>query len=187
MIVGISGSLRKASLNTALLRAATDLVPQGTRLEIASIRDIPLYDGDLEAKQGIPQSVQMLKDQIAKSRGLLIATPEYNNGIPGVLKNALDWLSRPASDIGHVFGGRPVAVMGASPGRFGTMMAQAAWLPVLRALSVEPFWGPRMLVAGASKVFDASGTLVDEDTRRRLRDFVEAFAQFTIAHPQTRQ
>jgi len=178
-IVGIAGSLREASYNRALLRAAAELSPPGTTLEIASIREVPLYDGDLEKERGIPDAVSKLKDQIATADGLLLVTPEYNNSIPGVLKNAIDWLSRPSSDIERVFGQRPVAVMGASPGRFGTALSQAAWLPVLRTLGTRPWWGPRLLVSGASSVFDEAGRLVDDGVRKRLRDFMAGFAAFT--------
>src|SRR3954447_4943209 len=121
-LIGLSGSLRSGSYNTALLHVATRLIPEGATLEGATIRDIPLYDGDMEAKEGIPAPVAALKDQIAAADGLLLATPEYNNSVPGVFKNAVDWLSRPSPDIGRVLGGKPVAIMGASPGGFGTVL-----------------------------------------------------------------
>src|SRR3954466_11967441 len=119
-IIGIAGSLRMASFNAALLRAAAHAAPAGARLEIASIRDIPLYDEDLEEQRGIPLAVQQLKERIARADGLVLATPEYNESLPGVLKNAIDWLSRPSNDMARVFGDRPVALMGASSGRGGT-------------------------------------------------------------------
>src|SRR5262245_30816970 len=122
-IVGISGALRQGSYNAALLRGAVDLAPAGLVIEIASIRGIPLYDGDLEAADGIPEPVRMLKDLIAAADGLLLVTPEYNNSVPGVFKNAIDWLSRPPKDIPRVFGGKPVALMGATPGSGGTALA----------------------------------------------------------------
>lgn len=174
-VLGISGSLRKGSLNSALLRAAAELMPPGATLQIGTIEGIPLYDGDLEAAQGIPASVVALKDQIAASDGLLLATPEYNNSIPGVLKNAIDWASRPATDIGHVFGGRPTALMGASPGSFGTILSQNAWLPVLRTLGLDLWSGGRLMVPGASAAFDASGRLVDQKTRDRLAAYLTGF------------
>lgn len=125
-LVGLSGSLRKGSFNAALLRAAVEQAPQDAVITIGSIRGIPLYDGDIEDNEGIPKPVEALKDMIAQADGLLLMTPEYNNSMPGVLKNAIDWLSRPPADIGRVFGGKPVAVMGASPGTFGTILSQNA-------------------------------------------------------------
>lgn len=177
-IVGIAGSLRRGSYNAALLRAAAELAPPGMMIEQASIRGIPLYDGDVEAESGLPAVVRELKERIAGSSGLLLVTPEYNNSVPGVLKNAIDWLSRPSSDIPRVFGGRPVAVMGASAGRFGTTMAQAAWLPVLRVLRMRPWWGSALRVGTASKVFDESGRLSDEGVRSELAAFLAGFAEF---------
>src|SRR5579862_5761401 len=159
-VLGISGSLRRGSYNTALLRAATRLMPEDATLEVASIRGIPLYDGDVEA-QGIPPSVSQLKEAIVAADGVLLVTPEYNNSIPGVFKNAIDWLSRPATDIPRVFGGRPFALMGASPGPFGTSLSQAAWLPVLRTLGTRPWFGGRMLVTRAAEAFDATASLTD--------------------------
>jgi len=175
-ITGISGSIRRASLNAGLLRAAGALTPDGIAFRIASIEGIPLYDADVEASRGLPPSVVALKDAIAAADGVILATPEYNNGVPGVLKNAIDWASRPSSDIGRVFGGRPVAVIGASPGGFGTVLAQNAWLPVLRALGARPWTGGRLMVSRASGLFDGDGELTDEATREKVRDFVAGFA-----------
>lgn len=174
-IVGIAGSLRKGSYNASLLRAAAELAPATVRFEIASIRGIPLYDGDVEAESGIPDAVKELKDKLAGADGFFLATPEYNSSVPGVLKNAIDWLSRPAADIPRVFGGLPVAILGASPGRFGTLLSQTAWLPILRALEMRIWNGPRLAVGGASKVFDESGKLVDDGIRKHLGGFVEGF------------
>ena len=174
-LVGVSGSLRAASYNSALLRAAQAMTPDGVDLIEGSIRGVPLYDGDLERDQGLPEAVVVLKALIADSDGLLLFTPEYNNGVPGVFKNAIDWLSRPASDIDRVFGGRPVAVLGASPGPFGTVMSQAAWLPVLRTLGTAPWFGGRMMLSHAGSAFDADGQLTDEDARRRLGRFINGF------------
>ena len=142
-ILGIAGSLRHSSFNDALLRAAAAAAPAGCTVDIASIRGIPLYDGDVEDATGVPEVVETLKERVAAADGLLLVTPEYNNSIPGVLKNAIDWLSRPASDVPRVFGNRPIALMGATPGRGGTILAQAAWLPVLRTLGTRPWFGPR--------------------------------------------
>jgi chromate reductase len=177
-IIGISGSLRTGSINGALLRAAAQLMPSGSQFEIATIKGIPLYDGDLETEEGLPQSVHALKDRIAAADGLLLATPEYNNGIPGVFKNAIDWLSRPPADIPRVFRDRPVAVIGASPGGFGTILAQEAWLPVLRTLGTSPWFGGRLMVSRAGSVFDAEGNLVDDKIREQLQQFLQGFVAF---------
>ena len=177
-IVGISGSLRRGSFNTALLRAAVELMPANAELRIESIEGIPLYNGDIEAAEGIPSRVAELKKTIAASDGLLLVTPEYNNSMPGVLKNAVDWLSRPASDIKVVFGGKPVAVMGASPGKFGTILSQNAWLPVLRTLGTKPWFGGRLLVSGAQTVFDEYGKLIDDAIKKHLEQFLHGFVEF---------
>jgi NAD(P)H-dependent FMN reductase len=177
-LVGVSGSLRKKSFNSALLRAAAEMVPDGVDLTIGSIRNIPLYDADVEVEQGIPKPVADLKDAIAAADGLLLVTPEYNNSVPGVLKNAVDWLSRPAEDIKRVFGGKPVAVMGVSAGGFGTVLSQNAWLSVLRHLGTAPWHGGRLLVSRAQGVFDEGGAISDEAVREQLRTFLHGFAAF---------
>ena len=182
-IVGIAGSLRAGSFNAALLRAAVEECPQQATLAIESIRGIPLYDGDVEAAQGIPARAAELKERIAAADALLLVTPEYNNSIPGVFKNAIDWLSRPASDIARVFGGRSVAMMGATPGRGGTTLAQAAWLPVVRVLGMRPWFGRTLYVANAGSVFDKDGKLVDEQVRKQLTAFMAGFAEFVIHSP----
>lgn len=177
-IVALSGSLRSGSYNSALLRAAQQVLPPDVQLEIGSIKGIPLYDGDVEASDGIPAAVQALKASIIQADGLLLASPEYNNSIPGVLKNAIDWLSRPPADTGKVFGNKAVAVIGASPGGFGTILAQAAWLPVLRTLGTRPWFGGRLMVSRAGQVFDAAGELKDEVVRKQLSEFMAGFAGF---------
>lgn len=174
-ILGLSGSLRSGSYNTALLRAAAGLMPAGATLDIATLHGIPLYDGDSEARDGLPAAVQELKERIVACDALLLATPEYNNGIPGVLKNGIDWLSRPNSDIARVFGNRPVAVVGASPGGFGTVLAQNAWLPVLRTLGTRPWFGGRLMVSRAGQVFNGSGDMVDEKVKEQLQQFLQGF------------
>src|SRR5262247_109526 len=153
-ILGIAGSLRQSSFNAALLRAAAAVAPAGCTVDIVSIRGIPLYDGDVEEATGVPEVVETLKERVAAADGLLLVTPEYNNSIPGVFKNAIDWLSRPPKDIARVFKGRPVALIGASPGPFGTISSQSAWLTVLRALQMKPWYGQRLLVSRAESVFD---------------------------------
>jgi NAD(P)H-dependent FMN reductase len=177
-ILGISGSLRAGSLNSALLRAAAGEMPSGATLVQGTIKGIPLYDGDVEAQQGIPPIVAALKEQIASADGLLLVTPEYNNSIPGVFKNAIDWLSRPSADIARVFGGRPVAVIGASPGGFGTLLSQTAWLPVLKTLGTQTWFGGRLQVSRAGEVFDANGALKDARVRDQLRAFLAGFVAF---------
>ncbi len=177
-ILGISGSLRAASFNTALLRAAQQAAGDGIELEAATLHGIPLYDGDDEAANGIPEAVSALKERIVASDGVLLVTPEYNNGVPGVFKNAIDWLSRPANDIARVFGGRPFALVGASPGGFGTILSQDHWLPVLKTLGVDLWAGSKLYVSRAGQAFDASGELVDDKVRAQLAEFVRGFAAF---------
>ena len=173
-ILGLSGSLRRASFNAGLLRAAAGMTPAGTTILQGSIREVPLYDGDLESASGLPPAVQELQAQLAAADGLLLVTPEYNNGMPGVFKNAIDWMSR-GEGLG-LFRGKPVAVLGASPGGFGTVLAQNHWLPVLRTLGTKPWFQGRMLVSRAGGLFDAEGNLTDERTRAALADFVAGFA-----------
>lgn len=177
-ILGISGSLRKQSFNTALLKAARSVIPADCTFDIATLHGIPLYDGDLEQQDGIPPAVAALKDRVLGCDGLLLATPEYNNSIPGVFKNAIDWLSRPAAEIPAVFGNRPVALIGASPGGFGTILSQNAWLPVFRTLGVRFWTGGRLLASRAGGLFDADGNLVDERMRDQLQTFVRGFAEY---------
>ena len=177
-ILGISGSLRAGSFNTALLHAGKRAAGNGIELDIATLHGIPLYDGDAEAKDGIPDAVAALKARIIASDGVLLATPEYNNGVPGVFKNAIDWLSRPPADIPQVFGERPFALVGASPGGFGTILSQAHWLPVLKTLGVRLWSGQKLLVSHAGQAFDGDGDLADEKMREQLAGFLRGFAAF---------
>ena len=174
-LIGISGSLRKASLNTALLNAACERCPE--LLQAADIRDIPLYDGDLE-DAGTPAAVLELKRQVVQADGLLLVSPEYNNSIPGVLKNAVDWLSRSTGDSPQVFKGKPVAVIGATPGGWGTLLCQDAWLSVFRGLGAHHWAGGRLPVSRAHQVFDEEGRLADDKLAERLESFVRDFARF---------
>lgn len=176
-IVGISGSLRKASFNTGLLRAAAEVMPEGASLEVHGIAGIPLYNADDEAESGIPPAVAALKAAMMSADGVLLVTPEYNNSMPGAFKNAIDWASRPSEDIGKVFGGRPFAVIGASPGGFGTILAQNAWLSTLRTLGTAPWFGGRLQVSRAGKVFSTDGELQDDAVREQLRGFMAGFVQ----------
>lgn len=160
-ILGIAGSLRTASLNRALLDAAAELAPEGVTLTVAELEGIPLFNADLEP---VPV-VEAFKQAIADADAVLIATPEYNYGIPGVLKNALDWASRPA--YRSVFAGKPVAVVSASPSIVGGVRAQGHLKLVLLGMASEVFPYPEFLVTGAHHKFD-SGRLTDESTREHL-------------------
>jgi len=177
-LIGVSGSLRQGSFNASLLRAAAELMPPAAELAIGTLRGVPLYDADVEASEGIPAAVIALKESLAGADGLLLATPEYNNSIPGVTKNAIDWMSRPASDIARVFRGKPVALMGASPGGFGTILGQNAWLPVFRTLGAQLWSEGRLLVSRASAVFANDGTLSDPKVRQALQGFLADYVAF---------
>lgn len=173
-ILGLSGSLRRTSFNSGLLRAAQEAAPDGIEIVIGSIRDVPLYDGDDEAANGTPPAVAELNRQLAAADGLLLVTPEYNNGLPGVFKNAIDWMSR--GEDRKNFIGKPVAVTGTSPGNFGTTHAQIQWLQVLRSLGTRQWHGGLLMVSGAADLFDADSNLTDDKTRQKLADFVAGFA-----------
>ncbi|HUK01707.1 MAG TPA: NADPH-dependent FMN reductase [Steroidobacteraceae bacterium] len=176
-ILGISGSLRRGSFNAGLLRAAVELAAPGAQIETGTIEGIPLYNNDEETASGVPPAVARLKERVLANQALLLVTPEYNNSIPGVFKNAIDWLSRPPADIPRILAGRPVALIGASPGRFGTINSQTAWLTVLRALRMRPWFGGNLYVSGAASLFDAAGKLTDQPTRERLAEFLQGFAK----------
>jgi chromate reductase len=175
-LLGLSGSLRAGSYNTALLRAAAGLMPPGATLEIATPHGIPLYGGDLEAREGIPPAVQALKERIVAADGLLLATPEYNNGMPGVLKNAIDWLSRPPR--GSALNGKVAAVMGASPGMTGTARSESQLRQPFVFTNTYALLQPEVLVARAHEKFDADGRLVDQPTRDFLATFLQRFAEY---------
>jgi chromate reductase, NAD(P)H dehydrogenase (quinone) len=175
-VLGIAGSLRAGSYNRALLRAAATLLPEGMMLETAEIGDIPLYDADLEAK-GIPEVVKQLKMKMAAADAVLIATPEYNYSIPGVLKNAIDWVSR-APD--PPLTGKPAAIMGASMGMMGTVRSQLHLRQVCVFLNVLLMNKPEVLVARAQEKFGADGTLTDEPTREAVRKLLVALRDWTL-------
>lgn len=177
-LVALSGSTRRASFNTSLARACSVLVPEGVSVDVQTPAGIPLYDGDVEAEHGVPEAVEALKERIVAADGVILVTPEYNQGVPGVLKNAVDWLSRPPSDIARVFGGRPFALCGASAGAMGTRSAQYAWLPTLRALGVHLWNGGTLYAPSAGNLFDDAGRLADERMRERIEGFVGGFAGF---------
>jgi chromate reductase len=174
-VVGISGSLRKASFNTALLRAAIAAAPAGVDASIADISDLPLYDDDVRA-QGFPAPVARLREQIARADALVIATPEYNYSIPGVLKNAIDWGSR-GSD--HPFAGKPLAILGASQSMSGTMRAQYHLRQIAVFLDMHPINKPEIFVRMAQNAFDASGALTDEGTAKLLPPMWTALVAWT--------
>jgi len=176
-IVGISGSTRRGSFNSALLRALAAAAPQGAQVRIESIAAIPLYNGDEEAEHGVPEPVGRLKDAIAAADALLLVTPEYNNSIPGVAKNAIDWCTRPPKDVPRVFGGRPVAIAGASPGGFGTVLSQNAWLPVFRTIGANLYPG-KLLVSRAGSVFDANGDITDAAVKESVGKFMAGFVAY---------
>lgn len=177
-LLGISGSLRARSFNTALMNAAASPASSYANYTCTTLEGIPLYNADIESKEGIPTAVERLKGAIAGADGVLFFTPEYNNSLPGVFKNAIDWASRPASDIKSVFGGKPVAVLGASMGNFGTVLSQNAWLPVIRTLGMDPWFGGRLMLSRAQDVFDESGELKDASAARKLEEFIGGFAKF---------
>jgi chromate reductase len=176
-IVGISGSTRRGSFNSSLLRALAAAASQDVAVRIESIAPIPLYNGDDEATRGIPDAVAKLKDAIASAQGLLFVTPEYNNSLPGVAKNAIDWCSRPPADVPRVFRDKPVAIAGASPGGFGTILSQNAWLPVFRTLGMDLYSG-KLLVSRASNVFDANGNITDAAVKDSVAKFMAGFIAF---------
>jgi chromate reductase len=176
-ILGISGSLRKDSHNTALLRAAAELLPPGVELELFDgLRDVPPYDADQDAPDLHAPGVIALKEAIDRADAVLIATPEYNHSIPGVLKNALDWASRPVSD--SVLRGKPAAVIGASTGLFGAVWAQAEVRKVLTAIGADVV-DRELPVMQAHQHFDEDGNLHAEDVRGQLADHVTALVRAT--------
>lgn len=165
-VLGIAGSLRRGSCNRALLREAVAAAPDGMRVETFDLAGLPLYHGDVE-KEGDPAAVAALKDAIRGADALLIATPEYQHSVPGVLKNALDWASRPPKD--PPLGRKPVAIMGASTGAYGTARAQADLRKVLVYNDALVLQRPEVMVPKAASAFDAELRLTDEDARGFLR------------------
>jgi chromate reductase len=174
--LGIAGSLRRASMNRGLIRAAIELAPRGTTVDAWDIADIPLFNADVEA-QGEPAPVAAFKQAIAAADALLIATPEYNHCVPGVLKNAIDWASRPARQ--SVLTNKPVAVMGASTGRGGTARAQAHLRDGLAYTNGLVLPLPEVLVDLGAGKFDGDGNLLDEGTRDEVRDLLVSLAAWT--------
>jgi chromate reductase len=177
VVCGIAGSLRRGSYNQALLRAAGELAPPGMELRVFDrLAEIPLFSEDVEA-EGDPEPVQALKRAIAEADALLVATPEYNFGVPGVLKNAIDWASRPPGS--SVLAGKPAAVMGASPGTVGTARAQLQLRQAFVFTDTPTLPQPEVLVFRAHEKFDAEGRLTDEATRRFVGLLLRRLAEWT--------
>jgi chromate reductase len=169
-ILGISGSLRQGSLNTAALRACASLLPEGVTLSLADLSEVPLYNEDIRT-QGLPSSVQQLREQIKAADAIVIATPEYNYSFPGVLKNAIDWASRPPD---QPFDGKPIALIGATPGGLGTSRAQYHLRQVFIYLNGHVLNRPEVMISAAPTKFDNDGKLTDESTAENLRKLLAA-------------
>ncbi|MDB5764373.1 MAG: NADPH-dependent reductase [Herminiimonas sp.] len=174
-ILGISGSLRKKSYNTAALRAAGQLLPDGVTMETFDLAPIPIYNDDVR-EQGLPQPVQQLREKIAAADALLIVSPEYNYSIPGPLKNAIDWASRPPS---QPFDGKPIAIMGASPGVIGTARCQYHLRQVFVFLNGMLLNKPEVMISLAGAKFDEQGNLTDGPTREYIQKLLAALAAWT--------
>jgi chromate reductase len=174
-MLGFAGSLRSGSYNKALLRAAVNLLPEDVTLEIFDIDGIPLFNQDLEAN--IPPKVKEFKSKIREASAILIATPEYNYSVPGVLKNAIDWASRPYGD--NPFDGKPVAIISASIGMLGGARAQYHLRQMFVFLNMYPVNGPEVIVPFAQNKFDASGNLVDENTKKFLAQLLQNLVHWT--------
>lgn len=172
-VLGISGSLRKGSYNTALLHAAIDLMPPGMTLEIFDLTPLPMFNQDFE--KPLPEAVVAFRDKLAQADAILIATPEYNSSITGALKNALDWASRSPQPP---LQGKPAAIMGASTGNFGTLRAQLHLRQILTHVGALTLGKPEVLVARAEQVFDTDGNLVDATARGFLRDLLVALVKW---------
>lgn len=175
-ILGVSGSLRKGSYNTAALRAAVQLAPEGMTFEIADISEIPLYNDDV-FKVAIPEPAKRFRDQIAAADGILFVSPEYNYSVPGHLKNAIDWASRPPD---MPFSGKPAAIMGASGGMLGTARMQYHLRQISVFLNLFVMNRPEVMIGKAPEKFDAEGNLTDEMTKKVMTDFLKAFHEWTL-------
>lgn len=171
-VLGIAGSLRAGSYNRALLRAAQGLAPDGMAIEIFDLAQVPLYNGDIEAK-GDPDGVAALKEAIRGADGVLMATPEYNHGVPGVMKNAVDWASRPPR--GAALSGKPVGLIGASPGMTGSARGQSQLRQAFEFTNSYCMPQPEILVYRAHEKFDEAGNLTDEATAKYLAAYLAAF------------
>jgi len=176
-VLGMAGSLRKNSYNRFLLRAALELAPEGMKFTTFDLAPVPLYNAEMDGEVK-PKPVMALKNAIREADALLFVTPEYNHGIPGVLKNAIDWASRPAGR--SPLAGKPAAIMGASQGLWGTVRAQIQLRQVLAATNTHVVLKPEILVAKAQNKFDAEGRLTDKGTREFVRELLEALGDWTL-------
>lgn len=174
-ILGIAGSLRRGSYNRAALRAAQALAPAGSELEIFELDGIPAFNQDEE--QNLPPKVAELKARVRAADAVLIVTPEYNYSIPGVLKNAIDWVTRPYGD--NAWDGKPVAVMGASVGGSGTLRAQYHLRQCFVNLNMYALNRPEVMISNAAERFDAAGNLIDEKVRDRIRELLNSLVRCT--------
>ena len=183
-ILGIAGSLRRESYNRAALRAATELVPEGASIEIFELDGIPGFNQDEE--QSPPEKVTELKRRIREADAILFVTPEYNYSVPGVLKNAIDWASRPYGD--SAWSGKPVAIMGASVGTIGTARTQYHLRQTFVFLNMFPINQPEVMIGNAAERFDAEGNLTDETTKNFIRQLLQNLVAWTrrIGPPQVR-
>jgi len=175
-VLGICGSLRQGSYNRAALRAAIELAPTGMRIETADIGSLPLYDEDVRSR-GYPAPVAALRQQVGAADALLLVTPEYNYSVPGVLKNAIDWVSRPPD---QPFAAKPVAIMGASPSAFGSARAQYHLRQMGVFLDMRILNRPEVMIVHAAERFDADGRLVHEPTREIIRELLMALRQWAL-------
>ncbi|HUZ62417.1 MAG TPA: NAD(P)H-dependent oxidoreductase [Acetobacteraceae bacterium] len=175
-ILAISGSLRRGSYNTAALRVAQEVAPDGVEIEIADISQIPIYNEDVKAA-GLPAMVEALCARIAAADAVLISTPEYNYSVPGVLKNTIDWISRAPK---QPFDGKPIAIMGASPGAIGTARAQYDLRKTFVFLNGHVLNRPEVMISAAATRFDAEGRLTDEATRGFIRTLVQALRDWAM-------
>lgn len=176
-ILGVAGSLRRGSLNRALLRAAIKLAPAGLTIDAFDLADVPLYNGDVEAA-GDPAGVTAFKNAVRAADAVLFVTPEYNHGVPGVMKNAVDWASRPARDA--ALNGKPVGIIGASPGQVGTARGQSQLRQAFEFTNSFCMPQPEILVFRATEKFDANGDLTDAKTAEFLGKYLEALRVWTL-------
>ena len=178
-LIGICGSLRRGSYNRMLLRTVIGMLPDEVTVETAEIGDIPLYNADLDTAEP-PDSVRRFRERIAAADGLLIASPEYNYSVPGGLKNAIDWASRPANN--SVLNRKPISIMGTAGGRFGSVRAQLNWRQVFLFTESYVMLKPELIVPNAAQVFDANGTLQDESLREFIQTYVDAVVDWMAQH-----